>query len=678
MAKAERLVNLIALLLATRRPLTLDQVAELVPGYDAQGESLRRMFERDKDELRRLGVPIERAPVDAWGSGEGYFIDPRAYGMPQLELGPDERAALALALQVWSGGFAGGQPTLAKLDLDPGAAARPLQADLQGGSPLVGAILDALHERRRVTFTYRPPGREPARRRLDPYALVHRMGTWYVVGRDPDREALRSFRLSRIESEVRPVRAGGHGPEFEVPAAFDPGQVLPTAGERRRRHATARVIEPAARLSVLRGGELIGEPAGGVVTVRVPLDDEEGFLAWALGNEAEVLEPAELRAEARHRLATLAERMDGGNGDDRVATLIAEARDAEAADRRPRPRGDATGGHWTPARQPSTAAGRVQRLLALVPWVLAHPGASVQEACERFGIDRATLLADLDLLFVSGLPPYGPGDLIEAWVEGDRIHIGFADYFSRAPRLSWREAVGLYLAGRALAGVPGLGEQDALERALKRLEASLPTSQLPRLQELVGRVSVDLEGNPVERAHLATLTQAADDHRRVVLEYLTGSRAELTRRAVDPWVLFPASGHWYLSGHCHRAGGERLFRLDRILSLTPTGERFALPQGFDPAAHRVLPLDFDRGPGVACLLALDAAAEWLANSLPLDGAARLDDGRLAVRFTARELGWSTRLVLRLAPDAVPLAPEALRRSVRAAIGRLDLDSAPDA
>jgi proteasome accessory factor B len=143
MAKAERLVNLIALLLATRRPLTLDQVAELVPGYDAQGESLRRMFERDKDELRRMGVPIERSSIDAWGTDEGYFIDADAYAMPQLELGPDERAALALAAQVWAGGMgADQQPVLAKLDLDPRSAARPLQADLQGADPVLGAVLD--------------------------------------------------------------------------------------------------------------------------------------------------------------------------------------------------------------------------------------------------------------------------------------------------------------------------------------------------------------------------------------------------------------------------------------------------------------------------------------------------------------------------------------------------------
>ena len=121
MRKVERLVNLIALLLDTRRPLTLDQVAELVPGYDASGESLRRMFERDKEELRGLGVPVERAPIDAWGSEEGYFIDPEAYGMPELDLAPDERAALALAARAWSGGPCGCR----RRSATPGTSAAP-------------------------------------------------------------------------------------------------------------------------------------------------------------------------------------------------------------------------------------------------------------------------------------------------------------------------------------------------------------------------------------------------------------------------------------------------------------------------------------------------------------------------------------------------------------------------
>src|SRR6266540_2201641 len=148
MRKVERLVNLVALLLDTHRPLTLDQVAELVPGYEATGESLRRMFERDKEELRGLGVPVERGPIDPWGSEEGYFIDPNAYAMPRLDLAPDERAALA-------------------------------------------TLIDAVTRRKRIVFTYRPPGRSPSERQVDPYALVHRRGTWYVAGHDSGRGALR-------------------------------------------------------------------------------------------------------------------------------------------------------------------------------------------------------------------------------------------------------------------------------------------------------------------------------------------------------------------------------------------------------------------------------------------------------------------------------------------------------
>jgi proteasome accessory factor BC len=659
MAKAERLVNLIALLLATRRPLTLDQVAELVPGYDAKGESLRRMFERDKDELRRMGVPIDRGQVDAWGTEEGYFINPDAYGMPQLELAPDERAALALAAQVWTGGADDDRPVLAKLDLDPSSAARPLQADMQGASPLLGALLEALQDRHRVTFTYRPPGREPSRRKLDPYAVVHRLGTWYVVGHDADRDALRMFRLSRIESDVRPLRPGAHGPDFDLPADLSPDDVFPTAGEgsAAQVRALVRVAEPAARLALLRGAELVDGPAGGAATVSLAVSDPEGFLAWALGTQADVLEPADLRAEVRERLDTLATRLAAQPPPDSAELARAE-HDQQTPD------GDGQGG----GRQPVSAAARVRRLLALVPWVLAHPEATVGEVSERFGIDRSTLLADLDLLFVSGLPPYGPGDLIEAWLDGDRIHIGLADYFSKAPRLTWREVVGLYLAGRALTGVPGLDEHGALERALKRLEAGLPAGQLARVHDLVERVSVDLEGDQVERAHLATLTQAAAARRRVVLEYYTGSRDELTKRAVDPWVLFPTSGHWYLSGWCHRAGGERLFRLDRVLSVTPTGEEFELPAGFDPAEHRAVQRDVTPAEGTECVLALDREAEWLATTLPLLGSERLGDGRLAVRFSARELTWALRLVLRLAPAAVPLTPPELRALVAEAAG----------
>lgn len=317
MRKVERLVNLTALLLDTHRPLTLDQIAELVPGYEASGESLRRMFERDKEELRALGVPVERAPIDAWGTEEGYFIDPKAYAMPELDLTPDERAALALAARAWSGGGAADAAAaagLAKLDLDPGAGPGTVQANLDGSSPLLATLLEALTSRKRIVFAYQPPGREPAERRLDPYALIHRRGTWYVAGHDADREALRSFRLSRIRGPVRFAKPTSRGPEYEVPRDFDPRALLPTAGEPDAMPlALVRADESAARLAELRGAKREGEPdASGRVTLRLPVGDPSTFLMWAIGNGVEVLEPPELRAEARDRLSRLLQLVDPG------------------------------------------------------------------------------------------------------------------------------------------------------------------------------------------------------------------------------------------------------------------------------------------------------------------------------------------------------------------------------
>jgi proteasome accessory factor C len=318
----------------------------------------------------------------------------------------------------------------------------------------------------------------------------------------------------------------------------------------------------------------------------------------------------------------------------------------------------------SPQRGPDTsAAGRLQRLLALVPWVLDHPGATVDEVCERFDMTRETLIADLELLYVTGVPPYGPGDLMEAWVDGDKVHIGFADWFARAPRLTWREAAGLYLAGRALDALPEVAEQGALARALAKLEAVLPADQLDRVHELAGKVSVDLEGDPAETTHRTELARAAASGRRVEIEYWSGSRGELTRRKVDPWMVFSASGHWYLSGWCHKAVGERLFRVDRVVSVRPTDEPFERPAGFDPAAHGEPPgLELFAG-GLQCELDLGHTVEWVADYFPILASQRRPDGRLRVRLATHQLSWLVRLVLRLAPDAEPVSPPELRNAV---------------
>jgi predicted DNA-binding transcriptional regulator YafY len=230
--------------------------------------------------------------------------------MPELDLAPDERAALALAARAWSGATRDPAAVagLAKLDLDPGAGPDALRANLDGASPRLASLLEAVSARKRIAFGYRPPGRPAAERTLDPYALVHRRGTWYVVGHDADRDALRSFRVSRIETDVRKLRGTSRGPDFEVPAGFDPGKVLPTAGEPEGAPmALVRAPRAAARLAELRGAVPTGPPRpDGRVTLRLPVGDREGLLAWAMGNGVEIVEPDDLRAEAHRRVAALA------------------------------------------------------------------------------------------------------------------------------------------------------------------------------------------------------------------------------------------------------------------------------------------------------------------------------------------------------------------------------------
>jgi proteasome accessory factor C len=313
----------------------------------------------------------------------------------------------------------------------------------------------------------------------------------------------------------------------------------------------------------------------------------------------------------------------------------------------------------------ASAGARLRRVLALVPWLMAHPEATVEEICARFTMTREQLVADLDLLYVSGVPPYGPGDLMEAWIDGDKVHIALADYFARAPRLTWREAAGLYLAGRALAALPEIAEQGSLTRALAKLEAVLPADQLDRVQELAGKVSVDLDSGEgeAERAHRAALVRAAAADRRVLIEYWSGSRGDLTRRKVDPWLVFAASGHWYLAGYCHKAEGERLFRVDRIVSVTQSGEPFERPARFDPAAYAESPWSGAFDQGLECELDLDKRAEWVSEYFPIIAQERRPDGRLRVRLATNELAWVVRLVLRLAPDAEPVSPSELRQAV---------------
>lgn len=292
----ERLLNLLAFLLSAGRPVTADEIRYTVAGYGQEGDdAFRRTFERDKDLLRRLGVPLRLAPTDLWEVEQGYVLRGEEYALPDPGLTDEERAALWLAAQVVrAGGQAPDQEVLFKLGgLPPMFGGAALGADLGAAPRELAGLFEAVTEAREVAFAYKGKSR-----RVQPYGLVHRRGHWYLVGPqrgDPEARAFRVDRLSELQVGSRPGA-------FARPRGFRAAAVVPDApweaGE-----ATTEVtvrFDPEiawwARRQLGREAALTEEP-GGALVARFPVAAVEAFVGWMVGFEdgAEVLHPPEVR-----------------------------------------------------------------------------------------------------------------------------------------------------------------------------------------------------------------------------------------------------------------------------------------------------------------------------------------------------------------------------------------------
>jgi proteasome accessory factor B len=230
--KTERLLGLVVCLLSTRRYLSADQIRAAVPGYPEQDDLFKRMFERDKEDLRELGVPLETGLNHPFDDDPGYRIRQQAYELPELRLEADEAAVLGLAARVWrraelAGAAAGALLKLraagidaASLDgTDEDPSVQGIEPRLGTPEPAFGPLWEAVRDRRPVTFSYRGAGRsEPQRRELEPWGVVNRHGRWYVAGRDRGRDATRVFRLDRIAG---PVKFCGPAGSVTVPDGTD-------------------------------------------------------------------------------------------------------------------------------------------------------------------------------------------------------------------------------------------------------------------------------------------------------------------------------------------------------------------------------------------------------------------------------------------------------------------------
>lgn len=299
---------------------------------------------------------------------------------------------------------------------------------------------------------------------------------------------------------------------------------------------------------------------------------------------------------------------------------------------------------------------QLPRLLAMVPFLLQHPGIRVAEAAAVFDISEEQLQKDLDLLWVCGLPGHGPGDLIDMEREGDTITLFEPAGVTRPLRLTVDEALALIVALRALADTPGLADREVVDAALAKIESAAGDAALR-----AGRVEVALEG---EERVLPVVREALEAGRRVHLDYYVPGRDETTERDVDPMRLLFVDGRGYLEGWCRRVEAVRLFRLDRVVGI----ELLDVPA--EPPADAA-PRDIERGlfqpgPGDRLVtLALRPGAHWVADYYPYESVEEVADDTLVVRLSTPDPAWIRRLALRLGATAQVLEPAELAEQVRA-------------
>lgn len=321
-SKVERLMNLVICLLATRQFLTAEKIRHLVAGYDEESnyDAFSRMFERDKNELRDLGVPLETGQASRFGTVEGYRINRDAYELPDIDLTSEEAAAVAIAVQLWESPelTSAAQGALMKLraagvvvDQDPAApVVTALPARTRGSEPALEKLLAAVDAGRAVRFEHRPARNEPYRTRtVEPWGVVTHDGRWYLVGHDVDRDATRTFRLSRIGDDVV-----AFGPENAVhkPAGVDlramVDRIVGTGGVA----GTATVVVRDGRAQELRrlgravSRRTVGDWDGTVLEVPVRSWDWVARLIAGYGEDALVLAPPDLRGDVMDKLRAAA------------------------------------------------------------------------------------------------------------------------------------------------------------------------------------------------------------------------------------------------------------------------------------------------------------------------------------------------------------------------------------
>ncbi len=648
--KLIRQLSLVAYLMADRRALTARDVKQNVEGYsEMSDEAFARRFYSDRAELLSLGVPLQ-SQRDEFTGEELYTLRSERYFLPALQLTNEELAALQTCLYLLEGQFAYAEPfrlALQNLTLGrkgfpdaPTEIAERVEVRDPDYSPELAGRLSkletAISKQRTVKFEYWSIARGVQRERtLDPYALLPHEGSWYVVGRDHESDAIRTFKVLRIRKDIK--FATRRERDFRLPKDFD------VAKERPRPPWQLGEIVGEARI------ELSGDTAWWVErTYRTPHGQvEDGVFvteyadlshlaAWILrlDGRAVPLEPDELRRTVATGLRRVIQRHTGPP----PAPAKPKPRPAEDAVERP-------SGPVNPER-----FGVLQALLA---YLLAACGEeasatiSSRDLVARFPqIPEEALEEHLALL---NLVNFGGGCYaVYAELRGNEIHVDkelFGDTFRSPPRLTPLEARAIRLALEFVGPMIAAEAHRPLDRVRKKLEETFGEFDLQ--QTAPTRPDKD------EESLIRTLSDAIKAHELVELEYWKVGEDQAATHLVEPYVLERELPYWYVHTWDRTRDGQRSFRLDRMRAAASTGETFEPREGFEPVRLR--------DARVARIVYSKDVARWEVER----GAQELTDGTALMEQKVGSPEWLVSEILRFLGEAAVVEPDDLRKLVAA-------------
>jgi proteasome accessory factor BC len=671
--KLIRQLSLISFLMAQGRPVSALEIKREVEGYsDMNDDAFARRFYADRAELESLGIQLGvEKPGEGFFEAELYSLPPENFYLDAIEFDADELAALSTALMLLTdGGFAYAEPLRLALQqvawghpnpLSEGESA-PIEMAMTasaGGRDLsqrLSKIETAISRRKTIEFTYYTMERgETEKRRVDPYHLVFRGGQFYLIGHSHERDAVRVFRLSRIQGKVGYASKAEH--DFSPPEDFDRrdygsradwqlGETRGTAKIFVRERIAWLIERDYGAYGELRAAvKSDGAPGKGRVFETSYASVRE-LIAWVLRwrQNAQVLGPEELREEAETRLALLHERHHNGF---KPAKIV--ERPLREASRRPR-----SNGRGEAAIRPE----RFARLVTLAGMLIeaAKRGERLQVADlrSRLELTGEELREDVELLNVVN---FGGGTyVLYAEILGDEIAVDsepYGDNFARPARLLPLEAKAL------IAAIDLFGEhlpQTNLQKARRKIVDALGHDPSEEGLEIASAGGGD--------AAVARVVNDAIAASRVLeIKYYKENEDQFTDREVEPYRLQNGAEGWYVASYDLTRGGMRHFKLDRIKEATlsekafeprPEVEELAGVEGW--MTHGEVPTA-----DVARVWVSPERARWLREERTV--VEELADGAVVVELPYAGKPWLVREILRGAGDLVVLEPEDAREAI---------------